>query len=88
MEEISIDSEDLIEISQFYEKEQSYKHLKDELKKARKTLKRLPNNSKNLKKMFKKTLEKLKKYRVDHNTLQEKVVDLQQALDIRNTMVE
>lgn len=61
----SFDSEDLIEISKYYENRDSYKYLKSEIEDTRHKLRKLPKNSKTLRVLFRKTLEKLKKYKND-----------------------
>lgn len=65
----SVDSEDLIEISKYYDKRENFKCLKSEISEAKKKIKKLPKNAKMLKMLFRKTLDKLMKYKNDHVTL-------------------
>jgi hypothetical protein len=55
----SLDSEDLVEISKYYEKKQNYKELKEEILKSKDLLRKLPKDSSKMKRLFKKSLEKL-----------------------------
>jgi hypothetical protein len=55
----SLDSEDLVEISKYYEKKQHYKELKEEILKSKDLLRKLPKDSSKMKRLFKKSLEKL-----------------------------
>jgi predicted nuclease with TOPRIM domain len=57
--DISLNSEELLEISKYYERQENYKVLKGEISRTKEVLKKLPNDSDNLKKLFKKSLEKL-----------------------------
>lgn len=72
----SVNSEDLIEISKYYDKRENFKCLKSEISEAKRKLKKLPKNQKMLRLLFRKTLDKLMKYKNDHVTLQEKILDL------------
>ena len=76
----SFDSDDLIEISKYYEKRDKYQNLKSEIECSRKKLRKLPRNPKMLKVLFRKTLDKLKKYKNEQMTMQEKILDLQVTL--------
>lgn len=60
-DDYSLNSEDIVEITNYYEKKQSMKSLKEEIKQAKQKVK-LPQNNKDMKILLKKTLEKLKKY--------------------------
>jgi uncharacterized membrane protein (DUF106 family) len=53
-----VNSDDLVEISKYLTQRQSLKNLKSEVEESRKRLKEM-ESSKNLKKLFMKTLEKL-----------------------------
>lgn len=66
---MSFESQDLIEISKFYDKQDNYKFLKSEIEMARKRLAKLPKSSKMLRKLFKKTLDKLLKYKNDQQCM-------------------
>lgn len=55
---------------------------------TRKLMKKVPIDPKNLKKMFVHTLEKLKKYKNESKTMQDKILDLQSALEFKNIMLE
>ena len=48
---------------------------------------KFPSSQKNLKFLFKKTLEKLKKYKNDHSFMKDKITDLQMALDFKEELV-
>lgn len=64
-EQQSFDSEDLIELSKYYEKQENYKCLKSEIQQAKKKLSKLPKTPRILKQLFRKTLDKLRKYKND-----------------------
>ena len=55
--------------------------MKHEIEQTRKKLSKLPKSTKTLKQLFKKTLDKLRKYKITHQNMQEKIVDLENALE-------
>ena len=69
---MSLDSEKLFELSTYYQKEQDLKLLKDEIQKTKQRIK-LPNTTKNMKKLFKKTIDKLKKYKNNQKNLEMRI---------------
>ena len=56
-------------IQEYYEKKKSLKSIKQELKSSKGKLKSLPNDSKTLQFLFKKTLKKLRRYQNDQKSL-------------------
>ena len=71
----SVSSEDLVELSKYFQQKQSLKNLKSEVAESRKKVKEM-QNSKNIRKLFMKTLDKLLKYRNENVSMQEKIVNL------------
>jgi DNA repair ATPase RecN len=59
IDKCSLNSEELFELSQYYEKKANFKNMKEEIKKTKNILKNLPSGSSNLKRLFRKSLEKL-----------------------------
>lgn len=57
--------------------------MKSEIELARQRLAKLPRSSKMLRKLFKKTLDKLLKYKNDQQYMQLKIQDLESALEIK-----
>ena len=55
--------------------------MKHEIELTRRKLSKLPKNTKTLKQLFKKTLDKLRKYKITHQNMQEKILDLENALE-------
>lgn len=73
----SFDSDDLIELSKFYEKDENFHLIKSELEHKKSHSKcKVPESQQMLKSLFQKTLEKLKKYKNDKKSMQEKIIDL------------
>ena len=64
-----------MEISKYLTQRQSLKNLKSEVEESRKRLKEM-ESSKNLKKLFMKTLEKLQKYKHANMNMQEQIQSL------------
>ena len=68
-------SDDLVEIERYFKQVQSLKNLKLEMVESRKRIKDL-QASKNVKKLFLKTLEKLQKYKTQNSDMQEQIQNL------------
>ncbi|CDW75640.1 kinesin-like protein kif15 [Stylonychia lemnae] len=82
----SFDSEELIELSRYYENQENQNFIKNELENQRKKVSKLPKSSKMLRQLFRKTLDKLKKYKNDQQTMQVKIMDLQHALELKEIL--
>lgn len=72
----SVSSEDLVELSKYFQQKQSLKNLKSEVAESRKKVKEMQQSS-NIRKLFMKTLDKLLKYKSENVSMHEKILNLQ-----------